>query len=135
MNFTLKTNYIHFIILLVCLTACHDKEALKDTLIEETVKNKVESFKRKKISTCTEEVINAALILADSLMIQLALNKVDTNSQIKRPIKPARPAIDLPVDTTPIKPLFEDTISKREGALLEIDTFENSRNDTLSNGN
>ena len=60
-------------------------------------------------------------------------SKVDTGGQGNRPIKPSRPDLDLPVDTTPIKPLFEDTIIHlkdtavllEQPKLLKVDTSEN----------
>jgi len=107
------------ICLLVSLFACQDKAALRQVLIEKTIKEKVASFKQKKITTCTKEALAEAIIIADSVMIQLALSQVDTSGRGNRPTKPARPELDLPVDTTPIKPLFEDSIIKI------IDTFPN----------
>ena len=119
--------------LLVGLSACQDKAALKQALIEKTIQEKITSFKQKKIMTCTKEALAEAVIIADSVMINLALNYVDTSGRGNRPAKPTRPELDLPVDTTPIKPLFEDTIVQLEDTtifllekpkLIKADTLE-----------
>jgi len=54
-------------------------------------------------------------------MIKMALSKVDTSGKLNRPAKPPRPEIDLPVDTTPIRPLFEDTIVNKKDTTLRLD--------------
>ncbi len=110
MNRLYKNIFLGVSILLISLSACHDKAGLEQGLIEQTVKEKVANHQKKKKANCRREALAEAVIIADSVMIQLALSKVDTNGQGNRPIKPARPELDLPVDTTPIKPLFEDTI-------------------------
>ena len=95
-------------LLLIVFSSCHDKEALKKALIEKTVKEKIATFKKQKMATCRKEALTKALTMADYEMIQAALNKVDTTGRGNRPEKPSRPSLDLPVDTTPIKPLFEE---------------------------
>jgi len=117
-----------------CFAACHDKAALKQALIEKTVQDKIDNHLTKKKAACLQEAISEALVIADSTMIRLALSKVDTSGKVNRPTKPPRPEIDLPVDTTPIQPLFEDTIiSKKDTNLVleklspvQIDTTEKS---------
>ncbi|GEM_PF-4282324 len=118
--------------LLICsLFACHDKAALTQALIAETVTQKVASHQRKKIATCKREALAEALEIADSVMIKLALSKVDTSGQGNRPLKPARPELDLPVDTTPIKPLFEDTIIRLEDTAVLLEKPKLMEKDTL----
>jgi len=116
---------------LICLSACHDKEALQQALIEKTIKEKVNSFQKKKKATCKKEALAEALIIADSMMIKMALSKVDTSGQGNRPVKPARPELNLLVDTTPIKPLFEDTIVQLEDTTNLLEKPELIREDTL----
>jgi len=118
-------------LILISLSACHDKEALQQALIEKTVEEKVANHQKKKKATCKREALAEALEIADSVMIKLALSKVDTSGQGNRPIKPARPVLDLPVDTTPIKPLFEDTIAQLDTAVL-LEKLELMKEDTLN---
>ena len=118
-----KQGLLHFLLFLIVasLLACHDKAALKQALIEKTVKDKVTNHQKKKKATCKKEALAEALVIADSVMIQLALSKMDTNGIGNRPVKPARPELNLPVDTTPIKPLFEDTIVTLEDTTFLIE--------------
>ena len=133
MNRLYKNKFLGVSVILISLSACYDKAALQQALIEQTVKEKVVNYEKKKKATCRQEALAEAVIIADSVMIKLALSKVDTGGQGNRPIKPSRPDLDLPVDTTPIKPLFEDTIIHlkdtevllEQPKLLKVDTLEN----------
>ena len=126
-----KLAFRGILISICCLFACHDKAALKQALIDKTVKEKIASHKRKKIATCNREALAEALEIADSVMIKLALSKVDTSGQGNRPLKPARPELNLPVDTTPIKPLFEDTILHLEDTAMLLKKPKLVRKDTI----
>lgn len=132
MSFSLKIRSLLGICLLFCLTACHDKAALKQALIDKTIQDKIDNHIKKKKATCRREYMKDALVLADSLMIKLALSKVDTNSRINRPTKPARPEIDLPTDTTPIQPLFEDSIKRKIDSSILIEETSFLKKDTSS---
>lgn len=133
MNLSIKFISIIFFSLVLFLTACHDKAALKQALIEKTVQEKIDSHIKKKKASCLKEYMKDALVLADSLMIKLALSEVDTNSRVNRPAKPARPKIDLPTDTTPIKPLFEDSIKRTIDSSILIEEMPLSKSDTVLN--
>jgi len=132
MSFLIKNKSLLGICLLFCLPACHDKAALKQVLIEKTIQEKIVNHIRKKKATCRREYMKDALALADSLMIKLALSKVDTNSRINRPTKPLKPAINLPTDTTPIKPLFKDSIQRKIDSSILIEDTLLLKNDTSS---
>lgn len=132
MNRLYKNKFLGVFIILISLSACYDKAALKQALIEQTVKEKVANHQKKKKATCRQEALAEAVIIADSVMIKLALSKVDTGGQGNRPIKPSRPDLDLPVDTTPIKPLFEDTIVTLKDTTTLIEKPKLRQQDTLS---
>lgn len=132
MNFLLKKSALYFVLMVFCFAACQDKAGLKQALIEKMVQDKIDNHVTKKKATCFKEAMDEALVIADSVMIQLALSKVDTSGKVNRPAKPTRPELDLPVDTTPIQPLFEDTIISRKDtnlvlekpSIIQIDTTE-----------
>lgn len=126
-----KNKFLGLSLLLMATSACHDKAALKQALIEKTVQEKITSFERKKRATCQREALEEVLEIADSIMIQLALSKVDTTGKGNRPIKPIRPILDLPVDTTPIKPLFEKAITPLEDTVNLTKKPELIKEDTL----
>lgn len=121
MNFLIKKTFLYFVSLSFCFAACHDNVALKQALIEKTVQEKIDNHIKKKKETCFKEAMAEALVIADSTMIKLALSKVDTSGKANRPAKPPSPEIDLPVDTTPIQPLFEDTIINKKDTTLVIE--------------
>ncbi|MFK7982155.1 MAG: hypothetical protein AB8G86_19400 [Saprospiraceae bacterium] len=131
MNGLYKNKFLGLSIILISLSACHDKAALKQALIENTVKQKVANHQKKKKATCRREALAEAVLIADSLMIKLALSKADTSGQGNRPVKPARPELDLPVDTTPIKPLFEDTIVTLKDTAVLLEKPKLIKGDTL----
>lgn len=121
MNFLSKKTLFYLVGGSIGFIACHDKAALKQALIEQMVQEKVANHITKKKETCFKEAMEEALVIADSVMIQLALSKVDTSGKANRPSKPPRPEIDLPVDTTPIRPLFEDTINNQKDTTLVLE--------------
>lgn len=134
MNFLPKKSFFLFVCLFFHLTSCHDKAALKQVIIEKMVQEKIDKHITKKKAACFKEAMDEALVLADSMMIKLALSKVDTSGVINRPAKPARPEIDLPVDTTPIQPLFEDTIINEKDTTLLLDKSSLIQIDTAGEG-
>ncbi len=130
MNFLLKEAVPYFVFMVFCFAACHDDVALKQALIEKMVQDKIDNHVTKKKAACFKEAMGEALIIADSVMIRLALSKVDTSGKVNRPTKPPRPKIDLPVDTTPIRPLFEDTIVSRKDTTLVLEKPSSIQIDT-----
>ena len=51
--------------------------------------------------------MDEALLIADSIVIARAMAAKDTSS-FKRPIKPKKPTMVLPVNNEPIAPLFQE---------------------------
>lgn len=119
----LKNKIILGLCLSLIIVSCHDKEALKKELMDKMVTEKIEKEKREHLITCRTNALKDAIERADSLMIKLALSQIDTTNQVTRPIKPIRPAINLPIDTTPIKPLFIDSVSSTVDTSILRDSF------------
>ena len=113
--------FLFFLLGIGCI-ACHDKEALKQAMIEKIVKERIENHQKIRIANCEKEALEKAEAIADSLLIQAALT-MDTTSRINRPIKPTRPNVHLPLDTTPIKPLFNDSVLVKEDSLKNEGAF------------
>ncbi len=82
-----------------------DEEAIQ-TLIREQVEKNLAVFEAKQLARCHKEAMEEALIVADSIVIARALAAKDT-SNFKRPIKPQKPTVNLPVGDGPIVPLFQ----------------------------
>jgi len=88
--------------------ACeHRDEAAIQALILEQVEKNVAVFEAKRLARCHKEAMEEALIVADSIVIARAMAAKDTSS-FKRPIKPKKPTMVLPVDNEPIAPLFQE---------------------------
>ena len=119
----LKNKMILSLCLSLFLVSCHDKEALKKELMDKMVKEKVEKERKRQVTTCNANALKDAIEKADSLMIKMALEQMDTTNQVTRPIKPIRPEINLPVDTTPIKPLFKDSVFSLVDTSIVRDSF------------
>lgn len=98
----------------ICISfgACEhrDEEAIQ-TLIREQVEKNIASFEAKQLARCHKEAMEEALIVADSIVIARALAAKDTSS-FKRPIKPQKPTVNLPIDDGPIAPLFDKNKSE-----------------------
>jgi hypothetical protein len=91
--------------LLFLIVACKEDDK-KQGLIDQEVKNAVESFRQRKLNECRAMVIDSANKLADSIV--LARNTVvDTALVNGKPKKPTKPVIKSPLDTTPVEPLFK----------------------------
>ncbi|MEM6317032.1 MAG: hypothetical protein AAF960_05140 [Bacteroidota bacterium] len=121
------STFIFLMLFFFTFTACHDEKALKQAHMDQIIQEKIAAHRQKTIASCAKEALAEALIIADSVMIQLALSRVDTSNRIKRPVKPTRPEIDLPTDTTAIKPLFEDSVIPTENPppIIPSDTIKN----------
>ncbi len=96
-----------FISICVSAVACEhrDEEAIQ-TVIREQVEKNLAVFEAKQLARCHKEAMEEALIVADSIVIARALAAKDT-SNFMRPIKPQKPAVNLPVGDGPIAPLFQ----------------------------
>lgn len=93
----------------ICLVfiACeHRDEAAIQVLIMEQVEKNVSAFEAQQLARCHKEAMDEALLVADSIVIARALAAKDT-SNFKRPIKPKKPIVTVPVDNGPIAPLFQ----------------------------
>ena len=89
----------------VVLFACK-KDNKKQELIDQEVRNAVESFRQKKLNECRMMVLDSANKIADSIVL-VRNTVVDTALINGKPTKPTKPLIKSPLDTTPVVPLFK----------------------------
>jgi hypothetical protein len=86
------------------LTACKKNED-KQQLIDQEVKNAVESFRFKQRTQCQTVALDSANKLVDSMIV--ARNTVvDTSIFAGKPVKPVKPVIKSALDTTPVAPIL-----------------------------
>ncbi len=89
------------------------KEDKIQELIDARVTAKIENFRRIRITKCRERILKRASELADSIILATAINTIiiDSITRPTPPIRPARPPIKAPKDTTPVAPFFSvDTL-------------------------
>jgi hypothetical protein len=89
----------------VLLLACKEDDKKQD-LIDQEVRNAVESFRQKKLNECRLAVLDSANKLADSIVL-VRNTVVDTSLLNSKPTKPTKPVIKSPLDTTPVVPLIK----------------------------
>lgn len=89
---------------LLLIAACGQN---KEQIIQQKVAERVAEFKQKKIAECRQALLTDAEHIADSLLMQDALNQVLDSMARLRPFRPTRPATIPPIDTTRVKPIFD----------------------------
>lgn len=99
----MKRSIIVFIVISF-LVACK-KDDGKQQLIDFEVRNAVESFRFKQRNQCQIAALDSANKLVDS-MIVARNTQVDTALFSGKPIKPTKPVIKSPLDTTPVVPIL-----------------------------
>lgn len=104
-----------YYILVSCLLflSCEQRdEAAVQAAIKKQVASNVATFKARRIQQCHKKAMEEAITIADSLMLARALAAKDT-SQFIRPTKPTKPMVNMPVQHTPVAPLFEKEGGRR----------------------
>jgi hypothetical protein len=113
--FISKTNrfrYKHFFYLFVLAvffcSGCGEDDR-RQGVIESRIKERVESFRTKKLLECRNQALDIATTNADSILLKNAdlwQIKGDNIPRPPRPSKPGAPDITIKIDTTAAKPLF-----------------------------
>lgn len=96
---------LYFLFCLLVFVACKD-DTKRQQLIDQEVKNAIESFRQKKLNECRTALLDSANKLADSIIL-VRNTVVDTALINGKPKKPTKPVIKSPLDTTPVEPLFK----------------------------
>jgi len=102
-------------LLFVAASACQneaDRLAARQNAIEQEVANKLETFRKIKAQNCRDEVLTAASLIADSLIIANARMQLDTTFKPPKPFKPEQPTLQTLIDSVPVKPLFKEKPKK-----------------------
>ena len=97
------------ILLTLLFTAFQDSEMMtKEQFVEKHLNEKLQKYKNDKAKKCRQKAIDKANEIVDSILIAQARNiRIDTVQRPPKPIKPNRPNILTPNDTTPIRPVIE----------------------------
>jgi hypothetical protein len=98
---------LYFFSLLLFLSCGEDNR--RQGVIAERIKERVESFRVKKMAECRNQALDIATAHADSILLKNAdlwQIKGDNIPRPPRPSKPGAPDISIKIDTTPAKPIF-----------------------------
>ena len=101
-----KLTFITFVFLFL---ACN-QEVERQALIDAAVKEKIADFQEKKINEYRKKEFEDATKIADSILLlnadlwQLSMDSL--GARPARVVKPKTPSITIPVDSTPVNPLF-----------------------------
>lgn len=79
----------------------------KKQVIAEKVADRVADFRKKESAKCRESLLVTAESMVDSLLFQEALQEVNDSMKQKRPFKPLKPVAIPPIDSSGIKPIFD----------------------------
>ncbi|MDZ7876026.1 MAG: hypothetical protein U5L45_00065 [Saprospiraceae bacterium] len=93
-----------FLILIYFFFSCKKDEG-KQQLIDQEVRNAVESFRLKQRTQCQLAALDSANKLVDSIIV-VRNTQVDTSIFAGKPIKPPKPIIKSALDTTPVVPIL-----------------------------
>jgi hypothetical protein len=76
-------------------------------IINQKVTERVEDFRVKEYAKCREVLLAEAGHIADSLLLEEAFSDVNDSLSRLRPLKPFKPPEVPPIDSAPVRPLFE----------------------------
>jgi len=104
--FTITTTICSCLLLpaALLLFSCSRK---KERLVQEAVAQRVADFQKKETAKCRADLLVEAGHIVDSLLLHEAMSEVQDSLKQRRPFKPLRPAVILPIDSLKIKPVFE----------------------------
>lgn len=93
-----------------CFFSCQldEKKTLtKDEVIVHRIEEKISFWSNSMRQKCTENVLDAAAAIVDSILIARARLDVDSIPKPMKPIKPLKPVIRELKDTLPIAPILD----------------------------
>ena len=102
-------------LILIAVSACEGETNRlegRQAAIEQEVARKLETFRKIKEQNCRDEVLTAASLIADSLIIANARMQLDTTFKPPKPFKPEQPTLQTLIDSVPVKPLFKEKPKK-----------------------
>ncbi|MBK9336014.1 MAG: hypothetical protein IPM98_05305 [Lewinellaceae bacterium] len=101
-----KTRRYPFALLFLALFACGGN---KERIVQEKIAERVSEFRKKETERCRAALLADAGRIADSLLLYEALGEVNDSLRNRLPFKPVKPAHIAPMDSLPVKPIFDST--------------------------
>lgn len=103
----LSETRIHAALLLAALCIVAGCGSDKEAIIREKVEERVTAFRAKENAKCRETLLAEAAHIVDSLLLNEALTGVSDSLARLRPVRPLKPQPVPPIDSSPVKPLFD----------------------------
>jgi hypothetical protein len=100
----IKKQFILFALFAFCFTSCGDDKKKKQEMIDTEIKNALDSYRQRRRMECLTGITDSANRIVDSL-IRIKMTSYDTSLLSRKPIKPIKPNIKSPLDTTDVVPL------------------------------
>ncbi|MCC7505533.1 MAG: hypothetical protein IT259_09535 [Saprospiraceae bacterium] len=101
----IQTAVLFYLLISWLLSAACGRDT--DKLVQAKVAERVNEYSAKRIAECERNLLARAEKIADSLLIQEAIDDLNDSLARSRPGRPDRPAPIPPIDSTPVKPIFE----------------------------
>lgn len=105
----MRATLIFVLVLIVCWS-CNDsqtKDFLIQKMIEEDVAQRVENFIQVREEVCEKQVLERAIVLADSIMLE-EVRRMKINSSVPIvPQKPKSPEVNVKEAYEKVRPLFD----------------------------
>lgn len=90
---------------ILAISACSRN---KERIIREKVAERVSDFRKKELAKCRTGLLVDAEKIVDSLLLYEALQEVNDSLRQKRPFRPLPPIAIPPIDSSAVKPIFDD---------------------------
>jgi hypothetical protein len=100
----IKIKFIFFLIYTICFISCGTDKKKKQEMIDSEVKQALESYRQRRHMECLVGITDSANRIVDSL-IRIKMTAYDTSMLSRKPLKPIKPVIKSPLDTTDVVPL------------------------------
>lgn len=110
----MRQGLLFLFLFLFLATACrpsYDEEAVIKQLMDETLQERIDNYKRVRRERCWDGLIREANRLADSILFAEAKMAKDTITRPPIPVRPEAPEKKILEDSTPVKPFLPDTLS------------------------
>jgi F0F1-type ATP synthase delta subunit len=100
----IKIKFVLFLLFVFCFTSCGDDKKKKQEMIDSEIKNALDSYRQRRRMECLTGITDSANRIVDSL-IRIKMTAYDTAMLSRKPLKPIKPIIKSPLDTTDVVPL------------------------------
>ncbi|MCB0663948.1 MAG: hypothetical protein KDC24_14470 [Saprospiraceae bacterium] len=89
------------------LAGCDDYAEVREKMVQDTLKEKLEAFRIKELTECREDALKVATIKVDSILIARAKASKDSLNKPPIPDKPTRPDLLNPLDSSEVGPILQ----------------------------